>query len=469
VEAYVGPEVFRKGVNAYLEKHAYGNATAEDFWNQLTATSGKPVDKIMASFTDQAGAPLVTVRTTCRGNTTQVALTQERYVADAAKLAGGSSEIWQIPVNLRPEGAGHSTYRLLTQKQQTFELPGCSPWVYVNAGGRGHFRSDYDSQALSKMGAELEISFSSEERIHFVGDVWAMVRVGRLNIGDYLSLLEKMRGERSRALVGMLMGRLPEIHDNLVAAADRASFQIWVHNFLRPIANDLGDAAVPGESDDRRGLRSDVFGVLASYGRDPQLLAKSRAIVDAYRKDSASVDAALAGNALAVSALEGGPALYDQYIEHLKTAKTPEEYYNYFGALGQFPEPELTKRTFEFILSPAVKNQDLAQIGNPLFNYASQAVAWDLFKTNFKAIRAKAGETLGPSYAQFAGAFCDSKLRDDSQEFFAAQQLPGSERVLQNARDTVNSCIELRGLQQSNLSAYLKKSAASSTSAPTQR
>jgi hypothetical protein len=244
---------------------------------------------------------------------------------------------------------------------------------------------------------------------------------------------------------------------------------MWVRNFLRPIANDLGDAPAPGESDDRRGLRSDVIGVLALYGRDPQLLAKSRAIVDAYGKDSASVDAALAGNALAVSALEGGPMLYDKYIAHLKTAKTPEEYYNYFGALGQFPEPELTKRAFEFILSPAVKNQDLGQIGAPLFNYASQAVAWDLFKTNFKAIRAKAGETLGPSYAVVAGAFCDAKLRDDSQEFFAAQHLPGSERVLQNARDTVNACIELRGLQQSNLSAYLKKSAASATATPTQR
>ena len=33
---------------------------------------------------------------------------------------------------------------------------------------------------------------------------------------------------------------------------------------------------------------------------------------------------------------------------------------------------------------------------------------------------------------------------------------PGSERPLQNAKDTVNSCIELRSLQQSKLSEYLK-------------
>lgn len=42
VEAYVGPEVFQKGVNAYLEKHKYANATAEDFWNQITETWASP-------------------------------------------------------------------------------------------------------------------------------------------------------------------------------------------------------------------------------------------------------------------------------------------------------------------------------------------------------------------------------------------------------------------------------------------
>jgi len=116
VEAYVGPEVFRKAVNAYLEKHAYGNATAEVFWNQVAATSGKPVDKIMASFTEQSGAPLVFIKSACRANTTQVALAQERYFADPAKLAAESREIWQIPVNLRPAGSKDATSRLLTRR-----------------------------------------------------------------------------------------------------------------------------------------------------------------------------------------------------------------------------------------------------------------------------------------------------------------------------------------------------------------
>jgi hypothetical protein len=287
-----------------------------------------------------------------------------------------------------------------------------------------------------------------------------MVRVGRLSIGDYLATLEKMQAERSRGVVGVMLARIPEIHDTVVAAADRPAFERWVRNILRPIANDLGDSSAPGESDDRRGLRPDVFGTLAAYGRDPQLLEKSRTLVDSYMKDPASVDAALAGNALVASAKNGDAALYDKYLEHTRMAKTPEEYYNYFAALSSFPDASLTRRTFDFVLSPAVKNQDLFFLGDTLKNYDTQAAAWELFKTDFKAIQAKAGPGPGNGFPEFARFFCDEKLRDDSQQFFAAQNLPGAERPLQNAKDRVNACIELRSLQQSKLSEYLKKSSA---------
>jgi aminopeptidase N len=388
---------------------------------------------------------------------TLVTLSQERYFADAAKLTAGSQEIWQIPVNLRPAGSKDTTYVLLAQRQQTVEVPGCSPWVYANAGGRGYYRSNYDAATLAKMSAELETSFSPEERIHFLGDEWAMVRVGRLNIGDYLDTVEKMKAERSRAVVGVMTGRVGYIHDTVASAGDRAAFEKWVRDFLRPMAAELGETPVAGESDDRRGLRSDVFGTLATYGRDPQLMAKSRLMVEQYMRDPNSVEAALAGNALTISALDGNADLYDRYLQHMKTAKTPEEYYNYFGALTQFPSADLAKRTFEFVLSPEVKNQDLNQLGGLLGNPETQTAAWELFKSNYPAIAAKADASLSSGFSALAGYFCDEKLRDDSQDFFSSLNLPGSERILRNAKDSVNACIELRTLQQANLSAYLKK------------
>jgi aminopeptidase N len=457
VEAYVGPEVFRKGVNAYLEKHSYGNATAEDFWNQIAATSGKPVDKIMSSFIDQPGAPLVSVKSACRGNTTQVTLSQRRYFSDPTKLAVGSPETWQIPVFLRSGSSAEATQVLLTKREDSFELKGCAPWVYAKAGGRGYYRANYDSTAFAKMAGELEHSFTPEERIAFLDDTWAVVRVGRSNIADYLNSLEKLRGERSRAIVAVMIGHIPEIHDTVVAAQDRPTFEAWVRNFLQPIMSDLGTSPAPGETDERRALRADVFGTLATYGNDPATIAKSREIVNAYMKDPASVDSSLSGAALAVAARNGDAALYGKYVEHMKSAKTPDEYYAYLGALNFFPDPALTKRTFDLYLGPEIKNQDLYTLSGTVSNEETQQVAWDLTKSRFQEILTKVDASLGGGLAQLAGSFCDAKLRDDAQQFFAAQNLPGATRLLQNAKDQVNDCIELRALQQANLSTYLKK------------
>lgn len=457
VEAYVGPDVFEKGVNAYLEKHKFGNATAEDFWGQITETSGKPVDKIMKGFTEQAGAPLVSVKNECKGDKTEVTLTQERYYSDAAKMAAGSNEIWPIPVNLLPSASKQPQYHLLTKKTETLELPGCSAWVYGNAGARGYYRSSYDAAAFAKMSGEVESTFSAEERVRVPDDAWALVRIGQMNIGDYLNLLQKMQGERSRQVLQTMISHIPAIHDRFVAPADRAAFEKWVRDFLNPIAKDLGETPAAGEAPERQALRGDIFAMLAQYGRDPVLIEKARATAEQYMKDPQSVSPELAGKALTIAAMNGDAGLYDQYVAHMKAAKTPEGYGFYLQALGMFPEPELAKRTYDLVLGPDVKNQNLYGIYFPLINYRVQPQAWELFKSDFPSIMKKVDGPDAVSLAQVAGAFCDAGLRDDSQKFFAAQNLPGTERILQNAKDQVNACIQVRDLQQKNLTNYLER------------
>lgn len=78
-----------------------------------------------------------------------------------------------------------------------------------------------------------------------------MMRVGRLNIGAYLDTLEKMKGERVRATVDAVTEHFPALHDYSVDPSDRAAFERRVRNLLRPIANDLDEKAVPGESPTR--------------------------------------------------------------------------------------------------------------------------------------------------------------------------------------------------------------------------
>jgi aminopeptidase N len=172
-----------------------------------------------------------------------------------------------------------------------------------------------------------------------------------------------------------------------------------------------------------------------------------------------SVNSELASKALVVAAQNGNASLYEQYVQHMKAAKTPEEYYNYLFALGVFPEPELAKKTFDLMLSDQVKNQDLFALGIVMQNYETQAAAWQLFKEDFPAILKKMDPSTAVGLAQVTSVFCDAKLRDDSQKFFAEQKMPGTERILQNGKERVNACIELRTMQAQNLAEYLGKEA----------
>ncbi len=60
LESYVGPENFRAGVNLYLKEHAYGNATASDFWDAMARASQQADRPDHADLRHAAGRALCT-------------------------------------------------------------------------------------------------------------------------------------------------------------------------------------------------------------------------------------------------------------------------------------------------------------------------------------------------------------------------------------------------------------------------
>jgi puromycin-sensitive aminopeptidase len=97
----LGEETFRAGVNAYIQRYQYANATAEDFWDAQARTSKKPVDQIMPTFVKQAGAPIIDVKSQCSGNSTTVTLDQRRYYYDREKFQGPNDELWEVPLCMK--------------------------------------------------------------------------------------------------------------------------------------------------------------------------------------------------------------------------------------------------------------------------------------------------------------------------------------------------------------------------------
>jgi len=454
IEAYVGPEVFRKGVNAYLEKHAYGNATSEDFWNAIAEASHKPVDQIMPTFITQAGAPLLTVKAACKNGRTEVTLSQQRFYYDSKLLKQPSSELWQIPVCIKTE-KGRSC-QLVTKQEQTVELNGCSPWVFTNADAVGHYRSVYDPAMLRRLSEVGETKLSPQERISLLGDSWAAVRAGKYRMGDYLSLIQGMQQERNLSAIDILVENLSSIDRDLLDDSNREQFQTFVRNLFRPAAQELGWSSAPGEGDERRSLRAKVLEAYGYLGRDPETLKKARELVLQYMETPASADTTLVRTAFRVAAVEGDEALYNKILESSKNAKSPEEYYLYVRALVEFRQPELIQRTFNLALSPEIRNQDApGLIARQFSNPAARSEVWNLVRQNWAGVQAKTTQSSGREIVTATNSFCDAKTRDEVQQFFTQHKVPAAERSLPRALESISNCIDLKAQQEQNLNSWL--------------
>jgi aminopeptidase N len=462
VENYLGSEGFRAGVNLYLRKHQYANATSADFWNAVAQASGKPVDKIMPTFVTQPGVPLVSVESKCTGNNTAVTLSQQRYFSDRKLFAKGTDQLWQVPVCLKtPSADGKAGLRceVVAQKQQTVQLNGCAKWVYGNGGAAGYFRSNQDREAVRAIASDAEKALTPGERLAFLTNEWALVQVGQHDVGDYLGVAQNFKSDRTPQILGTIAGRVERIHTYLITDANRPQFEAWVRDFYRPLLREVGWKPAPNESLDARQLRGLAVDQLGEYGRDQQVIAESRKLAEQYIEDTSSVPSDLIGPVLSIAARNGDAALYDKLLNAAKNSKVPTQYYRFLNRLTEFSDPSLLKRTLELAISPDVRSQDSANVlANVLANPDGRDLAWTFIKTHWDDIGKRlpnfgaAGAIVGTT-----GVFCDARSRDDVQQFFTEHKLPQAERTLKQAVNRINDCIELRNQQAPKLADWLRQ------------
>jgi len=196
VENYLGKETFRQGVHNYLAAHRYGNATAEDFWGAQTATSHKPVDKIMESLVAQPGAPILTFGEQARG---KVAVNQKRFYLSPG-IQPDPVQKWTLPVCFKKRASSQKC-ELLTPTTAKLKAP-AGTLFFANAGGKGYYRSAYTPNAYAALVSQVETALTPTERISLIGDQWAQARSNKIPIGAYLDLVAAVRADTDAEVVG---------------------------------------------------------------------------------------------------------------------------------------------------------------------------------------------------------------------------------------------------------------------------
>jgi len=435
IEAYVGPEKFRQGVSSYLSKYSTSNAAGEDFWTEMTRVTEKPVNRIMQSFVEQAGAPLLKVKTRCVGGSTEVSIAQSRFVgAPGAKEA--APQHWTLPVCVKT-GNNAASCTIVTEATQTVRAAGCGA-AMVNADGHGYYFTEYEPATVAAL-AHRDPPLTAPERISLLGDEWRIVRSGHHDIGTYLDLGAAFANDPTPAVVGDIVSRLSFVRGAIADADQRPRFDAWVAKTFRPALDRIGIEPKAGDSDDVNSVRGTLLQLLST---DPDVQQRARALAMRYLEDPASLPPTLVSAVLQVAAAGGDAALYDRYVAKMNASMaTPEEYYRFFNALATFRGTALRTRTQTFALNEA-RSQDTPLMLAQLLGSDTDSASWNFVKENWPALVQKLGTFQGiPGIINALGAGCSESASAEMKAFFTAHPVPEAARALQQAYERIASCV----------------------------
>jgi len=449
VEYWVGEETFRKGVQAYVAAHEYGNATAEDFWNVQTQVSGLPVDVVMRSFVEQPGVPVVTLSS----DGTSVPVTQRRFIlsgaANGASGVGGAGQVWTIPVCIKS-----ASCQLLTPQTLELQEGPAEQFFYANAGDKGYYRTEYAPEQLKTIVAHAETALTPSERIGLLGDEWALMRAGQGPVGDFLNLVLAVKQDPNATVMESALGRVASIETRIATDTDRERLGGVVRREFGGVYAGLAKGSGL-DMEDREALRATLFTALGRAG-DPEVLAEALIETQSLLGGQKPTDAAMADAAVALTVAKGNAATYEKMLRLAQSATDPDLKQDALRTLTRFQAPDLVVRTLEYAVSDQVRSQDswmlIAQL---LSRRETQDAAWAFVKQHWDEIAQRATENSETRIVEATGAFCTVERRDEVTNFFAAHPVVSARRTLARSIDSIDDCIHLRAAQEPELRRWL--------------
>jgi aminopeptidase N/puromycin-sensitive aminopeptidase len=455
VENWVGPDVFREGVHSYLAAHLYANATAEDFWNAQTATSHLPVDKVMSSFVDKPGVPLLTF---ADRQSAGFPVTQQRFFLDPGTSgdkrdeaqASDVSRGWTIPVCFKTSAT--PVCQLVSSDTAAVMPPSGAPFFYANAADKGYFRTAYTPAQLRAINTNVETALTVPERIGYLGDRWALTRAGQGSVGDFLDLALAVRQDPNAEVLDTALSTINQIANRIATDDERKQLDAVVRAEYEPVFQAI--PANPANFEQQQ-VRTELFEALGTAG-DPAVLEHARAITNDLLAGKKVTEPDLVDVAVALAATAGEADFYDRILTVSQKTTDPGLQIESLQVLTRFRDPALVVRTLNYAVSGNVRNQDSwILIAIELSQRETRDIAWPWVQQNWEKVAAQLTTASGAQLVSATGSFCTVAAHDQVASFFATHKVEAADRSLAKALDSISACVRLKQTQEPKLHAWL--------------
>ena len=449
MEMYLGMEVFRKGIGAYLERHSYSNTVTNDLWAGLNSASGEPVGTIMDTWILQSGYPRVDVDLSDTG----VAFRQSRFTLLPDKSS--ESRLWQIPMMVKVSAKGAVTTHcvLMTTDEITLDIDGPIDWVVANAAGYGYYRVRYSNVLLERLHAVIP-QLEGLERFTILDDTFAFAKAGQLSTTDFLDLAGVFRDEPEQAIWQLLIGHCDRIGHVLPDDAT-PGFEAWVRALISNQADLVQWDPRSGESDLDRLHRGQILRALGATANDPNAIEMARAKLKAAIADPLSVDPDIANASLMIVAAHGSEDDYDRIMEVSNNANTPHQQLRYLQAACVVDDEASATKMMKAVRSGEVRSQDSAWVVARIMTTKNTGpLMWHEVRTHWEDLI----ETIPPMMVRsiLAGlpALATAELANEIHAFFAKTEVVGGEKGLAQTLEKLDINVDWVARDSEALSQY---------------
>jgi alanyl aminopeptidase len=462
-ESWLGEDPFRKGVQAYLKKHSWGNATAADFLAALGAAAGRDVATPFSTFLEQSGVPVVTAKLSCATGAPWLLLSQRAYRPIGSQA--DASKSWQIPVCVEHAAApGKRQCTLLGGAGTELALEraaSCPAWLQANDEAAGYYRVAYQGDLLDGLLKDGGRQLGIPERVALLQDLTALVRSGDVAADRALAVVPRMLQDPNRHLVSATSALLFGVaRTNVVPEAARPKLARFVRESYGERARALGFRARPGEDEDTRLLRASLVGRVATAGEDKALGAEAVELARRWLGDPKAIEPDMLEVVLTAAGQHGDRSLFEGYREAAKNEKDRLRRQRMLGLLGSFRDPEIVKDALRIPLDPAFEPREANGVFfSALAEPRTSELAWGFFKQNYDALVARTPAEAQASLVFAASGFCDARAKADVEAFFKPRvaEVVGGPRNLARVLETIDLCIAFKEAQQANVVKFLER------------
>ena len=166
-----------------------------------------------------------------------------------------------------------------------------------------------------------------------------------------------------------------------------------------------------------------------------------------------SPDPALVSASIAIVAATGTAAEFDDFINRMKSATTPQDELRYLGALADFPDEDLMARLMKMTLTNDVRSQNAPLLlRRALSNRDAGHVAWFFVASEWEALTTRLPSN---SIARFLEGIRNLSVPGTAAEvmaFFETHEVPQGDKILAQHLERLEVNVALRRREAARLS-----------------